>query len=453
MKKKTPARDLALSILNRLPDRSTRSGLLLDEVFRLRPDLDERDRAFVNHLVQGVFRWRLRLDWYIGQVSRIPLGKIDPPVLNILRLALYQILFLDRVPESAAVDEAVRQAKQGGGRPIGAFVNGVLRTLCRRKGSLPLPEREEDPVLHLAVLHSYPEWLVKKWVDFWGVDQAQELLTAGNQIPGVTLRVNTLRTDRASLIRRLAEEGVAASPTAYSPVGVTVEHFRGKIDRLDCHAEGLYQVQAEAAQISAFFLGVEPGDRVLDVCAGFGGKTTHLAQQMGDLGEILALDMDFRRLVILGENSRRLGVKSIAPLAADASRGLSRLLRSQFDRILVDAPCSGLGVIARHPDVKWNRKEADLARLASLQGAILHEAVGLLRRGGSLLYVTCTLSEEENGGVVSAFLTGHKDLVRIDLRNRAPEWAIDLTDEKGFFRTLPHIHHMDGFFGALFEKT
>jgi 16S rRNA (cytosine967-C5)-methyltransferase len=450
MKREMP-RDLALSVLNRLLDRTSPSRTLLEEALRSRSDLDERDRAFISHLVQGVLRWRLRLDWSIRQVSRPPLGKIDPPVLNILRLALYQILYMDRVPESAAVDEAVNQAKSRG-RHIGSFVNGVLRNLCRRKQDLSLPDRNTDPILYLSVCHSYPEWLVGKWIADWGAEWTEGFLSAGNQVPRLTLRANSLKTDRPSLIRRLAEEGVVGKPASYSPVGIGVEDFRGRVDRLHCYQEGLFQVQDEAAQIPSLLLAPGPGEKVLDACAGLGGKTSHLAERSGDRGWIVALDIRFRRLLSLARNSQRLGIENVSPIAANAAEGLSGLFRSEFDKILVDAPCSGLGVISRHPDVKWNRKAEDLPRLASMQRAILAGSIPLLRRGGRMLYVTCTLTREENEEVVASLLADHPEVDLEDLKLRAPEWAGDLIDGQGFYRTFPHVHPMDGFFGAMFVK-
>jgi 16S rRNA (cytosine967-C5)-methyltransferase len=235
-------------------------------------------------------------------------------------------------------------------------------------------------------------------------------------------------------------------------VGVLLEDFRGRVDRLRSHREGLFQVQDEAAQIPSLLLDPGPGERVLDVCAGLGGKSGHLAERSGDRARIVSLDIRFRRLLSLLENARRLGIANVSAVAADAAEGLSRLLRCEFDRILVDAPCSGLGVVARHPDVKWNRREEDLVRLAGLQRAILAEAISLLRRGGRMLYVTCTLSKEENEDTVAAFLAGNGEAEREDLRYTAPDWAGDLIDENGFYRSFPHVHGMDGFFGAMFVK-
>jgi 16S rRNA (cytosine967-C5)-methyltransferase len=216
--------------------------------------------------------------------------------------------------------------------------------------------------------------------------------------------------------------------------------------------EGLFQVQDEAAQLTSILLSPLAGESVLDLCAGYGGKTTHLAELMGDQGKVIALDINRTRLVSLATNGVRLGVRSVLPIAADASKDLSSLFRVRFDRIVVDAPCSGLGVISRHPDGKWNKKEEDIPRLSQLQKAILNRACSLLRNGGSLLYVTCTLSREENEEVVDDCLAGNSSMALVDLRDRAPLWARDLIDDRGFLRTLPHLHGMDGFFGALLRK-
>lgn len=452
MKPATP-RDLALKILDGLPEKSALVDDALDDLFRRHSGLAGRDRAFISHLVQGVLRWRLRLDWMIKQASDTPLRKITLAVLNVLRLGVYQLFFMDRVPESAAVNEAVEQAKAAGGQRMGSFVNGVLRNICRRRESIAFPDRDKNLILHLSVFYSYPEWLVVKWVREWGAECAESLLSAGNRIPGLTLRANTLKADRSEVIHRLAEEGVKAKPSPYSPDGILAEDFRGRVDQLMSFREGLFQVQDEAAQIPSHLLDPRPGERVLDVCAGFGGKTTHLAERMGDKGRVFALDISHKRLVGLVRNSGRLGIDGITPVAADAAKSLSKLFRSPFDRIMVDAPCSGLGVISRHPDIKWNRGEKDVERLALLQRAILKESVSLLRKGGRMFYTTCTLSREENEGVVEHCLASHPDMSVLHLGNHVPGWCLDLIDEQGFMRSLPHVHHMDGFFGALFEKT
>ncbi len=451
MKTETP-RDLALMVLNRLPHKSILAGNALDDVFRRSSHLNERDRAFVSHLVQGVLRWRLRLDWIVGEAADFSIKKITPHVLNILRIALYQIFFLDRVPESAAVNEAVKQAKGGSARHVVSFVNGLLRNICREKDNITFPDRDTDPVLHLSVFYSYPEWLVKKWLRELGAEFTENLLSAGNRLPANTIRTNALKTNRGKLIKRLAEEGISGKPTSYSPDGVLLEDHRGRVDELISFGNGLFQVQDQGAQITSHLLAPKPGEAILDVCTGLGGKATHLAELMGGRGPVIALDINRRRLINLGRNSRRLGIGNISPVAADASGSLSSLFPFGFDKIMVDAPCSGLGVISRHPDGKWNREEGDIRRLALLQKGILNEALSLLRNRGKLLYVTCTISREENEDVVNSSLAKNRDISLENIRDHVPEWGLDLVDDQGFLKTFPHIHNMDGFFSALFTK-
>jgi 16S rRNA (cytosine967-C5)-methyltransferase len=452
MKAKTP-RDLALGALIRLARDSGFSSNVLDRLFRANRSLDDRDRAFVSQLVQGVIRWRLRLDWIIGGAAHFPLPKIDPRVLDILRLALYQIFFLDRVPESAAVNEAVNQAKAVHAGHVVSFVNGLLRNICRHKDRIAFPDRRKDPVRYLSVYYSYPSWIVEKWVRELGEEEAEALLDAGNRTPPLTGRVNGLKATRSELIRRLEGEGLKAKPTLFSPLGVVIEGLRGRVDQLQAFREGLFQVQDEAAQITSFLLAPSPRSTVLDVCAGHGGKTSHLAELMGNQGNVVALDTNRSRLVTLTENSKRLGIGIVHPAVADAAKDASALFRSSFDRIMVDAPCSGLGVLSRHPDGKWNRSIEDVKRLAGLQSSILNQTAKALKKGGRMLYVTCTVSREENEGVVEAFLRSNRDFVLANLRDQALDWTLDLIDERGFFRALPHRHGTDGFFAALLRGS
>ncbi|MBW2138389.1 MAG: 16S rRNA (cytosine(967)-C(5))-methyltransferase RsmB [Deltaproteobacteria bacterium] len=446
-------RDLALILLNRLSDRPRPLRSHFQELLGQNPQLDERDVAFLVQLVQGVLRWRVRLDWVIQQSADFPKRRISPRVLNILRLALYQVLFLDRVPESAAVNEAVKQAKSRGGAPyLVSFVNGILRNICRNKDSISFPDPSGDRTGYLSVTYSYPRWLVKKWLGEWGDSFAEALLDAQNRVPALCVRANQLRVGREEFLECLKEEGVVGEPGKYAPEAVTLKEFRGRVDKLACFGNGLFQVQDQAAQITSHLLGPNPGETLLDLCAGFGGKTTHLAEIMGDRGRVLALDISRARLISLESNRRRLGIKSIFSVQADARIPRYSFSGSSFDRIMVDAPCSGLGVLARHPDGKWNREEKDIGRLADLQEEIVRGAAPLLKPGGRMLYVTCTISREENDGIVERCLRRQKGLRLLDLRDHGPQWAQDLVDEQGFFRTFPNVHGTDGFFAALFEK-
>lgn len=451
MRTETP-RDLALIALHRLSRSHGFISTVLDRLFAANRALEDRDRAFVSQLVQGVMRWRLRLDWIIDQHAHFPIRKIDPWVLSILRLALYQVFFLDRVPESAAVNEAVKQVKARYPDHIASFVNGLLRNICRNKENIAFPDRKTDPLRFLSVNYSYPEWLVEKWVSELGENRAEALLEAGNRTPPLTVRVNSLIAGRSEVIKRLEEEGLEARPTLYSPFGLKLEGLKGRVDQLRAFHEGLFQVQEEAAQVVSVLLDAASRKKVLDVCAGFGGKTSHLAELMGEAGTVVALDTNRARLIRLAANAKRLGIRWIHPVVADATQDLSALFRSRFERVLVDAPCSGLGVLSRHPDGKWNKGREGISDLASLQRSILSRVAGSLERGGKMLYVTCTISREENEGVVEGFLKSNPGMALEDLRNQSPPWAVELIDDRGFFRTFPPLHGMDGFFAALFTK-
>ena len=452
MKKERP-RDLALKTLKRLTSEPRYRGNYLDDLFKSHPYLDIRDRALVSQLVQGVMRWKLRLDWVIDRFTDFPARKIDPYVQNILRLAVFQILFLDRIPESAAVNEAVSQA--GSSKRTShtiPFVNAVLRNICRQKDRIPFPDKEKDRLRFLTTYYSYPEWLVKKWIQELGSGSAEALLSAQNSFPDPNIRTNTMRITRDGLLDDLRKDGIEGEPLPYAPEGIVLKNFRGRMSTLSAFRRGLFQVQYQAAQITSHLLAPRSGESVLDVCAGFGGKSTHMAELMRGKGHVFALDINSRRLVSLDHNARRLGIETVKPLSADASRTLKSLFRTKFDRIMVDAPCSGLGVISRHPDGKWNRNEEDILRLAVLQKAMMDNAASLLRPGGRMLYVTCTLSRGENEGVVKDFLKGRKDMFIEDLREHVPGWGRDLINNRGFLKTLPHVHHMDGFFAALLTK-
>ncbi|MFC1494760.1 16S rRNA (cytosine(967)-C(5))-methyltransferase RsmB [Thermodesulfobacteriota bacterium] len=452
MKKDKP-RELALLTLNNLEKKGKNTGDYLDLAFKENPGLNARDRAFTGNLIQGVIRWKLRLDWMIKEFSSTPLKKINPAVLNILRLALYQIFFLDRVPESAAVDRAVEQAKsEKGHHHIISFVNGLLRNICRNKEGISFPDKKKSPVKYLGTFYSFPAWYVERLYKEFGLVFTEELLASQNRFPELNIRVNFLRTDREKLIKTLGDEGMSGEHGKYSPECILLKNFTGRIRRLSSFRKGLFQVQDQAAQIMAHLLNPFPGENILDVCAGVGGKTTHLVELMKGEGTVTALDSDEKRLEKLRENTDRLGLKKIKTVTADMMAPLSGKVKTEFDRILVDAPCSGLGTISRHPDIKWNKTEPDIKRMGRLQKKLLDNSAVLLKRGGLLLYAVCTFTREENKTVVDNFLRSSKEMMLLDLNDHVPEWGKDLIDNNGFFRSYPNKHNMDGFFAALFMK-
>lgn len=435
-------RETALTILCRVED-----GIFADtQLAQARERLEARDSAFVLELVYGTLRNRARLDWVLNRFSAKPVDTTDVWTRNILRLAAYQMLFLDRVPVSAAVNTAVELSKEHGKKH--GYVNGLLRGLDRKRSSISHPGNE-DPVKRLAALYSHPAWLVRRWLARLGEKVAESLLAANNQPALLTIRTNTLKTTRAALKAALEAEGVQVKETAYSPVGLDITLSSQWIRTLQAYRDGWFMVQDQAAQLISLLLAPKPGDLVLDACAAPGGKATHLAELMQDQGAVIALELDASRLVKVRENSRRLNATVVSPAQGDAaaySKGL-------YDRILIDAPCSGLGVLRRHPDGRWNKAETTIREHAVVQKAILENCARLLKPGGALVYATCTTEPEENEEVIQAFLGGAGNGFSIDdPRPFLPAPAAALVDTQGFFHTFPQAPEMDGFFGARLVK-
>jgi len=426
-------------------------GPLFDELVREDHRLTDLDKAFVREVVYGVLRWRGRLDWIISAYSRIKPARMERAVITILRIGAYQILFMDRVPSRAAVDESVKLAKGIKKGEAAPFVNGILRGIAEGRKEVPYPDLGTDPLDHIATRYSHPLWLVRRWVEQWGAEETCALCQANNQIPPLTVRVNTLKGSREEVIDQLRDEKIIATPTPLSPLGLVIEN-PPPLDTWEPLQKGWFQVQDEAAQLVSMFLVPQPGERVLDLCAAPGGKTTHLAQVMEDQGEITAVDVSQAKLTLLQENCRRLGISIVKTVAQDAAAPLPFPLAS-FDRVLVDVPCTGLGTLRRNPDIKWRVKEADISRLQRLQGAILNQAATMVKKEGVLVYSTCTLTPEENEGVIEAFLAGQNEFRLEDASPLLPTGCQGLVDDKGYLRTLPHRHGTDGFFAARMRRA
>ncbi len=449
---KTPsARGLALDVLAGAERRGRWVEDLLAAALKRHPGLDRRDRALLLELVQGVKRWQLRLDFALAHLSHIPLPKLHPLVVQILRLTAFQILMLDRVPARAALHEAGQMAKARGlPKSHVGFINAVLRRLAA--GELPRwPALEQDPVLALSVEHSHPGWLVQRWLARYGLEETQARLAANNRIPPLTIRVNTLKTDRESLQARLAREGVDARVCRFSPVGLELTAFAESPAGLPSYREGLWLFQDEAAQLVSLLMPLKPGQKVVEMGAGRGGKTTHLAEALDNQGMLLAVDNHRGRLAELGRTLRRWGVTIGRPLLADAAGALP-VKAGLMDAAVVDAPCSGLGIIRRHPEIKGRLKEKDLSTFPFRQRAMLKNAAAILKPGGRLLYITCTTEPGENEEVVAGFLADHPDFHPATAPGLLPPAARTLISPAGCFATSPAAHNLDGFFAVVFNR-
>ena len=443
----TRARLLAVRVLERIERTRAYADLALHGELA-RSDLPAPDRALATELVYGTLRWRGSLDYRLARVLDRDLSKLEPVVLSILRTAAYQLVRTDRIPVSAAVDQAVRCTRAAGASRAAGLVNAVLRRLTEARETIVWPDPESDPVGHLTHALSLPAWIAERWLEQFGLEEAMALARACNEAPPRAVRVNRRRTDAASLLEALRPQHPTARHCAHAPDGLILEQ-RGHPGSDPLFLEGAYTVQDEASQLVVELLDPQPGERVLDACAAPGAKTTAIAERVGDAGRILALDRHPRRLGLVRRDARRLGVGCIETEERDASRPLSDL--GEFDRVLVDAPCSGLGTLRRNPDARWRIQPHDVERLAQLQLSILRQAAGVLRPGGTLVYSTCTVLPEENQGVVEAFLAeagGYQRATREDL----PASVQSLVGEDDALRTLPHRHGMDGFFAVRLQR-
>jgi 16S rRNA (cytosine967-C5)-methyltransferase len=430
-------RERALDILCEA-ERGAFAGPLLDD---MRRPFGGRDSAFILELVYGVLRNRSLLDWTLEQFSAQPLARTDARTRNLLRLGAYQILFLDKVPGRAAVDTATELAKQYGRKP--GYVNGLLRNVIRNRDTLRLPVAT-DPVRSLSIMHSHPAWLVRRWVNRFGTERTAQALRDNNRPAPLMVRCNVLRTRTQDLLASLIAEGAEVQGTRYSPVAIEVLSSPGIRD-LAAYRDGRFLVQDEAAQLIGFLLSPRPGETVLDACAAPGGKATHLAELMGNRGTIVALDNDRARIPRIVENSHRLGATIIRPVRGDAAT----FREGPYDKVLVDAPCSGLGVLRRHPDGRWTKTETIVGDHAGVQQKILENCAKLVRPGGAVVYATCTTEPEENDDVIDRFRHSLKGEFTIeDPRPYLPEPAAELVDDQGFFRTFPDHPNLDGFFAV-----
>lgn len=440
MNRKNP-RQSAFEILAHIEKSASFADTLVDR--ELSTDaLHGPDRGFLTELVFGVLRRQGTLDYLIDCWSSQKTAKLERSVLILLRLGVYQIHFLDRVPVSAAVNETVKLAKRFAPRAAG-FINAVLRRADRERETIRWPDRESDPVGFLSARHSQPRWLVELWSRQVGPEEVEALAAAMSEPPSLILRTNTLKITRERLLELLANGGVHARATDFSPFGIRILTQMPPLT-LPGFQEGLFTVQDESSQLASLFVSPLPGETVLDLCAAPGGKATHLAQLMENRGSILACDRDERKLGLVRETAQRLGISTIETRKIDASGPLSDLGDRSFDRILLDAPCSGLGVLRRNPEAKWRLTPEDPARMALLQGAILRAAADRLADGGVLLYSTCSTSVEENEQLIDDFVSERNDFMVEDLQEIFPDLSCLFTD-RGFFRGWPHRHGMDGF--------
>ena len=463
------ARAIALSLLVESVKSEEGVDVLLDRALA-RCSFDDRERSLTVELTYGVLRRLATIDWRLEPVLEKPLPRLPVAVQMVLRLGAYQLLFLDRIPQSAAVNESVNLAKAFAGsvgRDWSGLVNAVLRALLRHPPQ-PWPSMDLDAAQALAVRYSIPGWLSRRWVERLGVASAEAVCEGVSIVPPLTIRVNQLITTREALIKKFAQVGIAAKPTSVSPLGILLQEG-GPVPSLPGFHEGAFYVADEAAQLIPLLLDPQPGDIVLDACAAPGGKSTHVAALMHNKGIIYAVDRKEARLDLVRSNCRRLGVQIVVPIvgdirqprewvpmietAASSSAKKAGSGKPFLDRILVDAPCSGLGVLRRHPEAKWRKGEQALPRHQALQCQILEAVAPCLRPGGVLVYSTCSTEPEENEAVIERFCRAHAEFKRESIVPWLPPAAEGFVTEQGALSTMGNRFSMDGFYAARLRKV
>lgn len=426
-------RELALGVLLSVTRDGEFSHIALKATLDKYQYLSKQERSFLTRLCEGTLERMLWIDYVINHFSKVPVNKLKPVIRTILRSSVYELKFMDAVPAGATINEAVKLADKKGFHNLKGFVNGVLRNISRGLEDVELPDRETDPAAYLSVAYSMPEWIVREWLDVYGSTKTQEILASFLTEGPTSIRVNTLRTDRDTLMKRLKEEGASVTEQEEGARGLYLSGF-DSLNALSSFREGLFYVQDASSMLVAELAAPKPGDYVLDVCAAPGGKSMHMAELLQGTGMVEARDLTPYKAGLLEENIHRCGISNVRAVVADA-----RVFRpedvNKADIVLADLPCSGLGVIGKKTDIKYKMTPEKQRELCMLQREILHTVCSYVKPGGTLLYSTCTIHREENEENVAWFIKEH------------PQFTLKVQRQ-----ILPAEGRRDGFFLARLVK-
>jgi 16S rRNA (cytosine967-C5)-methyltransferase len=449
MSKLVNAREAALVIISKVLREKAYSNIALKQVLE-QSDLSRVDKALVTEIVNGTLKNLIKLDYIADQFIKMNKNKLNKNVEDIIRSGIYQIMYLDRIPDSAVCNEGSNLARKYSNEGAVKFVNGVLRNVSRNKDNIKYPDKVKEPLQYLSVVYSHPEWIVKKWLDEFGFEFTEQLLNANNQVPSFTIRINRLKTDKENLVKILEQEGIEYNDAIYNKEALYIKGT-SSIENKPSFQQGLYQIQDESSMLAGHALDPQPGELIVDICSAPGGKATHAAELMDNKGRIVARDIHQHKLELIKQSCKRLGISIIETELFDANE-LDHKLVSKADKVLLDAPCSGLGVLRRKPDLKWKKTPDNFEELAKLQQQILNKAAEYVKPQGVLLYSTCTINKSENIKVVEAFLKSRDDFFLEDLSQLLPENLESNTKSKGYVEIFPNIHGIDGFFIARLRR-
>ncbi|MDR7869891.1 MAG: 16S rRNA (cytosine(967)-C(5))-methyltransferase RsmB [Tissierellaceae bacterium] len=440
-------RELALKILLEVNMEKAYSNIQLNK--SLNKDMDPRDENLVREIVYGIIENKMYIDYIISKASKIKLKKIHQSILEILRIGIYQIIFMDKIPNSAAVNESVKLAKKYGHKGTISYVNGILRSITREPDKFTFIDKT-DKVNYISIRYSHPKWMVERWIKEYGFEFTEELCKSNNATPSLNIRVNTLKTNKEDLIALLRNKGIKIRDGLLANECLVIEEAYN-ITGLDEFKNGLFTIQDESSMLVAQVMDPREGSNVMDVCSAPGGKSTHMAQLMNNKGMIVSRDIFEHKLELIRENAKRLGIDIINVENYDALKRDDNLI-DKMDYLLLDAPCSGLGLIRRKPEIKWNRVEEDISILSKLQYDIINIVKDYVKIGGTLVYSTCTIEKDENINLIYKFLKQNPEYKLVNIEDRFDSKGNLNTLQEGFIQLFPHIHNTDGFFIAKMVK-
>lgn len=443
---KQNVRETAMDILTAIEKNQSYSNLLLNNKINQNL-LSQKDIALLTELTYGTLQRRNLLDFYLKPFINKS-KKMENWVLQLLRLTLYQMIFLDKIPARAAIHEAVEIAKNRGHKGISGFVNAVLRSIQRE--GLPSLDTITDPIERLATETSHPKWLVSRWAAQFGFEKTKAMCEVNLTSPLQTARVNLARISREEIILLLEEEGFQIEKSPVIPEAI--RSLKGNLASSQMFKNGFLTIQDESSMLVAYALGITGNETVLDACAAPGGKSTHIAEKLYANGQVISLDLHKHKVKLIQDNANRLGLNNIQTFVLDSRKAGERFEEESFDRVLLDAPCSGLGVMRRKPDIKYTKKEHDIEQLSIVQQNLLQAVAPLVKKGGILVYSTCTVDKQENEETVKAFLQNHPDFEGdVDFKKRMPE-AIQPLITSSDLQIFPQDFGSDGFYIAVLRK-
>lgn len=442
-------REVAAQALMEILTEDAYNNMTLQKILKKNGAMTSQDRGFVTEIVNGTLRNLTYIDWVINQFSKIKAEKMKPWICSVLRITIYQIGFMDKVPVSAACDEAVKLVRRKGYGALAGFTNGVLRTVSRKWNEISLPDEKKEPLEYLEIRYSHPKWLLKMWLHEYDYDFVKNLCRKNNESPDVTIACNTLKLSTEELTQKLIQEGVQVKQGHYLKNAL---HLSGTANLavLESFQKGYFHVQDESSMLAVQVLDPQPGEKILDVCAAPGGKSLLAAEKMENRGQIFSRDIHMHKLHLIEETAGRLGIDIISIQQKDAAENVPEEAE-QYDKVLIDAPCSGLGLIRKKPDIKRKKNGNDIDTLVEIQKRILAASADLVKEQGILVYSTCTICKKENNKNVEWFLN-HYPYELCDMRTFLPKDIEQETTEKGLLQLFPHVHNTDGFFIARMRR-